>query len=167
MTWVASSSASPWARVAPFWLAFCFGLVQVPINAQSMPSAPPPSESRQNGELSLSSLSSLLVERLKLRVQQSDDSLVSFKKVVEAMNDYEAKWRLSEASLAQLQTDHEATLKSHLDLTRRFEDYQKASEDRAKDDQAAVDQARDQLWVWGGAGLGLGLLTGLVIGLIL
>lgn len=172
--WRSSSRALPWARVASFWWLLLFGLIQVPLTAQSTNSGLGPSESKPSAELSLSSLSSLLVERLKLRVQQSDESLRSFKKVVEAMNDYEAKWKLSEASLAQLQTDHEATLKSRSDLIQRFDDYLRSSEERAGIDAEAIAQARRELdearslnvlsWIGGAI---IGVLTALGLSAIL
>lgn len=164
--WRGSSLACSLARVALFWWLLLFGPGQVPVTAQSTNSGLGQSGSGPSDELSLSSLSSLLVERLTLRVQQSEDSLMSFKKVIEAMNDYETKWKLSEASLAQLKTDHAATLKSHSDLIQRFNDYLRASEERARIDADAIAQARrerDEVmaaipWI-GGGGFALGVIS--------
>lgn len=126
-----------------------------------------PKGSSLSAELSLSSLSSLLVERLKLRVQQSDESLQSFKKVVEAMNDYEAKWKLSEASLAQLQTDHKETLRSHSDLIQRFDNYLRASEERAEADANKIRQLEHNMMktaaLWAAGGVVVGVVMGLLL----
>ena len=159
----ATLPVSPWVRVASFWLALCFTLVQVPATAQSKPSEPTPQESSQSILSLLSNQTDDLVARLTLRVKQTDNSEINFRRIIE---DYEARWILSEAGWEKSRKDHEATL-NELSLSKAdFENYVKSSADRAKVDNDAVttltrerDDARGHEVLVGAGGVlfGLGL----------
>lgn len=132
-----------------------------------MNSGPGLSESSQNELSSLINLSDEQVASLKkrkLELTSLNEQIESFRK---SWLEAERKSMGLSETVSELRMDLTATSNELSGFKLAFADYKQASEDRAKADQQAIDEARRQLWIWGGAGVGLGLLTGLVIGLIL
>ena len=167
MTWGGSSSGLPWARVAPFWLVLCFGLVQVPVSGQSTTSGPPLADGKP--KIVTASTGTLLTLWDVLNVSKSRwESLQAESEALRSMLET-GQARVSELSLlvGDLEKESAKLSESLKESLEREASLSQAATNRQKADQAAIDQARGQLWIWGGAGLGLGLLTGMVIGLIL
>lgn len=151
----------PWARVASFWLAFCFTLPLVPLTAQSTTPGPAPNESRQSILSLLNSQTETLVSRLTERDKQTSDSETNFRRIIE---EWQTRWTDSVLALDSLQKEHEATLLLLSQSETAFSDYRLSTEDRAKLDNDAValarkerDDARFVVWIAAATGFAIGI----------
>lgn len=136
------SLGSSLGRVASFWLAFCFGLVQVPLTAQSTNSGPGLSESSQKELSSLTNLSDEQVFSLKKRkaeLQSLNEKIESFR---ESWLEAELKSMGLSKTVSLLKTDLTATSKELSQSKQDFTDYKASSEERARIDAEAIAKAR-------------------------
>lgn len=170
----ASLPVSRWARVAFFWLAFCFGLGQVPLTAQSTTPGPAQAETKP---LSVMDFDSAL-KQARNEVWNSLQTFEQARSEAESWRLESLKWqtealRLS-FDLTKARKDSEGLSKSLTDSLKREADLKAASDKQDEIDAQALEDARTardearswNLWAWIGGAI-LGALTGLVIGLIL
>jgi len=143
VNWDTSFVTSPWARVASFWLAFCFIGPLVPVTAQSTTPGPTPQESRQSAVSALISLSEEQVFSLtkrKTELKSLNDRIESLR---QSWLEAEQKSMGLLETVSGLRKDLKATSNELSKSVTAFAAYKQSSEDRAKKDNDAVLQARN------------------------
>lgn len=138
------SSGWQLARVASFWLAFCFGLVQVPLTAQSTNSGPGPSESKPSAELSLSKVSSELRLTLKDLVESYPKLVTESSSLRDQVKSLSEQVSALSSSSETWEADSKRLTDSVKSLTTQFEEAQAASDERARIDAEALATARKE-----------------------
>lgn len=138
----ASSSASSWARVASFWLALLFTLVQVPINGQSTTPGPRPQDGSNPQEMDFDSS---LKEALSL-IESTFPLLDEVRSEASAWKLDSQKWKNEATALSseltKLRQDSEERLRLSEESLKQEKKLREAAEARQSADQEAIDQAR-------------------------
>jgi len=161
-------SASSWARLASFWLVFCFTLVQVPLMAQ--PTTPGPV--LQDGKpLSAMDFDEALKQLRSMLETSLQDSLMLKSEAEDlrtALESWQAEAVKLSSELTALRKDSEELSNSLTDSLKREAALKEASEEQDRIDAQAIKEARiarDEarvwnLWAWIG-GATAGALTAL------
>lgn len=139
-----SSRGLHWARVASFWLVFCFTLVQVPLMAQSTTQGPVSQDGKPLSAMDLD-------EALKTARNEVFNSLLTFE---QARNEAEI-WRLDSLKwqtealrlsfdLTRVTRDSEGLSKSLTESLKREADLKLASDRQDEIDAKAIKEARQE-----------------------
>jgi hypothetical protein len=172
--WGASLLVSPWARLWPFWLSFCFTLVQVPLTAESTTSGPARPETSPLNATDFDGALKQLRAMLETSLQDSLNLRAEAEDLRTGLESWQAEAIKLSSMLTALRKDSEALSNSLTDSLKREAGLKAASDRQDEVDAQAVKEARlarDEarawnLWAWIG-GATTGALTALGLAHIL